>query len=64
MNAAIDSNVAHTNSGIGIHASTTADYIVRNIANGNGGGNYNPASGNYVGPFQTPGTATSPWANF
>ena len=64
FNNRIDGNIAHANSGIGIHGHATADYIIRNIANGNGAGNYSPASGTYVGPFSTPGSATSPWANF
>lgn len=46
------------------HTRATTDYIVRNIANTNSAADHSPASGTYVGPFSTPGSATSPWANF
>jgi hypothetical protein len=66
-NNQIDSSVTIANHGYGIHTGAT-DPEIRNIATGNMGtganANYSPASGSLFGPLGSPGTATSPWANF
>jgi parallel beta-helix repeat protein len=62
----IDGNHASNNSGYGINAgSANQNIIIRNSAPGNSSGAYNDTTNNNdFGPVQTPGTATSPWANF
>ena len=61
-NNRIDGNHVVGNGQYGIRSSTT-NVIVRNTSSGNGI-NYDVSSGANFGPLQTPGTATSPWANF
>ncbi len=68
----IDSNDAAFNRGYGIHCdSAFFVYVVRNVANDNGGtpgvaatANVLPSGGSPFGPLSTPDSATSPWANF
>jgi hypothetical protein len=59
----IDGNLVVGNSLWGIRTTGTS-VVVRNTATGNGTANYNVSTGTNIGPIQTPGTATSPWANF
>ena len=63
-NNRLDGNHVMNNSLYGIRSAGN-DYIVRNTASRNGTANYNPSSGTYFGPLQTPSTANAnPWANF
>ncbi len=63
-NNRLDGNHLMNNSLYGIRSAGN-DYIVRNTASRNGTANYNPSSGPYFGPLQTPATVNaSPWANF
>ena len=57
----IESNHANLNTGIGIHGSS--DWIVKNTAGSNTGGNFVPATGPDIAPIQTASTATNPFAN-
>jgi len=62
----IDGNHVVANGSYGLISVVTGNIFVRNTAIGNvggGGGNYNIAPGNDVGPIGTAATATSPWAN-
>lgn len=61
----IDGNHTTGNNGRGIRSTGGEDFIIRNTSTGNSAGNYTPLSGATIGPIGgTPGTATSPWANF
>jgi hypothetical protein len=63
-NNRIDGNHVMNNALYGIRSAGN-DYIVRNTASRNGTANYNPSSGTYFGPLQTPTTTNAnPWANF
>ena len=57
----IDSNLVNKNGGLGIHG--TSDWVIRNTASGNTGGNYSDTGAN-VAPVQTANSATNPFANF
>jgi hypothetical protein len=63
----VDGNYAENNTGIGILAGDN-DFVTRNTAKFNndtgGPANYSPTSGLYIGPIESPGTATHPFANF
>lgn len=72
-NNRIDSNHCTDNAAYGIRSSSaTADFIMRNTCENNGGTasatatvNYSPKSGAYFGPLTTPGNTTATaWSNF
>lgn len=61
----IENNLVRINSGYGIRsqAGVDADIIVRNCAQSNSLGNFQPGSGVNFGPLSKPASA-GPWANF
>jgi hypothetical protein len=59
----IEGNLAAGNGDYGINAHATGDVVIRNTVSGSTN-NYGPQTGPNIGPLGSPGTATSPWANF